>query len=117
MLFIAMRTASRAAECLDTMLARYKGYIQTDGYAAYPFRRNRQEHQAEKETIIHVACWVHPHRNFVEVPENSNVRKIVKLITKLYRAETELRDNPDLERATYRQQHAAPVLKNQSDPR
>ncbi|VGO11747.1 hypothetical protein PDESU_04820 [Pontiella desulfatans] len=101
---------SRAAECLDPMLTDYEGYIQTDGYAAYPAWLNRPEHQKEKETIIHAACWAHTRRNFVEVPDNSNARKVVKLIAKLYRTETELRNNPELERAAYRRKHAAPVL-------
>jgi transposase len=103
---------SRAADCLDPMLGGYEGYMQTDGYGAYPAWLNRPEHQKEQESIIHAACWAHTRRNFVEVPDNSNARKIVKLIAKLYRTETELRDHPDLERATYRQKHAAPVLGN-----
>jgi len=101
---------SRAAECLNPMLEDYEGYIQTDGYGAYTSWLNNPDHQKEKDAIIHAACWAHARRKFVEVPENSNARKIVKLITKLYRTETELRNNPDLERTVCRQQHAAPVL-------
>jgi transposase len=101
---------SRAAECLDPMLEGYEGYMQTDGYGAYPSWLNHPAHEQEKSTIIHAACWAHARRKFVEVPENSNARKIVKLIAKLYRTETELGNNAELERAAYRQQHAAPVL-------
>ena len=101
---------SRAAGCLDSMLSGYKGIIQTDGYAAYPSWLNEPEHKKEKGSIIHAACWAHTRRKFAEVPENSNSRKIVRLIAKLYRTETELREHPELERAAYRQKYAAPVL-------
>jgi transposase len=102
---------SRAAECLDPMLSGYEGYIQTDGYGAYPCWLNKPEHNKEKDAIIHAACWAHTRRKFVEVPGNSNARKIVKLIAKLYRTETQLQENPELDRESYRQEHAAPVLK------
>lgn len=101
---------SRAADCLDPMLTGYEGYIQTDGYGAYPCWLNKPEHNKEKDAIIHAACWAHTRRKFVEVPGNSNARKIVKLIAKLYRTETQLRENPELDREPYRQEHAAPVL-------
>lgn len=102
---------SRAAECLDPMLNGYEGYIQTDGYVAYPSWLNHPDHEKEKAGILHAACWAHARRNFVEVPDNSNARKVVKLIAKLYRTETELREKPQLDRAVHRQQHSAPVLK------
>lgn len=101
---------SRAVECLDPMLSGYEGYIQTDGYAAYPSWLNHPDHKKEKADILHAACWAHARRNFVEVPDNSNARKVVKLIAKLYCTETELREKPELDRAACRQQHAAPVL-------
>ena len=92
------------------MLSGYGGYIQTDGYSAYPSWLNQPGHKKEKDAIIHAACWAHARRNFVEVPDNSNARKIVKLIAKLYRIETQLREHPELERSAYRQEHADPVL-------
>jgi transposase len=101
---------SRAAECLNPMLEGYEGYMQTDGYSAYSSWLNDREHHREKEAIVHAACWAHARRKFAEVPENSNARKIVRLIAKLYRTETELRENPQLDRAAHRQKHAAPVL-------
>ena len=101
---------SRAAECLDPMLEGYEGYMQSDGYGGYTSWLNKPDHASEKNRIIHAACWAHARRKFVEVPGNSNARKVVKLIAKLYRIETELRNNPELERAAYRQKHAAPML-------
>jgi transposase len=101
---------SRASECLDPMLNGYEGYIQTDGYAAYPSWLNRPEHATEKAAIVHAACWAHARRNFAEVNESSSARKIVRLIAKLYRFETELRENPICDRSAFRQKHAKPVL-------
>ena len=101
---------SRASECLDPMLEGYEGYMQTDGYGAYPSWLNHPKHGQEKTVIIHTACWAHARRKFVEAPESSNARKIVKLIAKLYQVETQLREHPELDRSAYRQQHAAPVL-------
>jgi hypothetical protein len=101
---------SRAAEGLDKMLGGYEGYIQTDGYGAYPSWLNHPKHAREKAGILHAACWAHARRNFVEVPDNSSARKVVKLIAKLYRTETELREQPELDRAVHRRKHSAPVL-------
>ena len=100
----------RAAECLDPMLDGYGGYIQTDGYSGYTAWLNDEKHVQERADIIHAACWAHVRRKFVETPGNSNARKIVKLIARLYRTETELREHPELDRAAYRQTHAAGVL-------
>ena len=97
---------SRTAECLDSMLT----YMQTDGYVGYTACLNKPEHTAEKNTILHSACWAHARRKFVESPGNSNARKIVKLIAKLYRIETQLRENPELDRAAQRQKEAPSVL-------
>ena len=102
--------ASRAATCLDSMLIDYSGLLQTDGYGAYPAWLNDQKHTEEKAAIIHAACWAHARRKFKEVSGNPTAQDIVKRIAKLYRVERELRDNPEVDRAAYRQEHSAPVL-------
>ncbi|VGO18784.1 IS66 family transposase [Pontiella sulfatireligans] len=102
--------ASRAATCLDSMLIGYSGLLQTDGYAGYTSWLNKKSHAAKKASIIHAACWAHARRKFKEVPGNPTAEDVVKLIAKLYRVESKLRDNPDLDRAAYRQEHSAPVL-------
>ncbi|MBN2163303.1 MAG: transposase [Pontiellaceae bacterium] len=73
-------------------------------------RLNKPAHASEKNAIIHAACWAHARRKFVEENSSSSARKIVKLIDRLYRTETELRETPELDCATYRRQQAAPVL-------
>ncbi len=102
--------ASRAATCLDTMLPDYAGLLQTDGYGAYPAWLNDKKHAEEKAAIIHAACWAHARRKFKEVPGNPTAEDIVKRIAKLYRVESKLRDNPEVDRTAYRREHSAPVL-------
>ena len=102
--------ASRAATCLDSMLIGYSGLLQTDGYGAYPVWLNDKKHTEEKTAIIHAACWAHARRKFKEVPGNPTAEDIVKRIAKLYRVESKLRDNPELDRAAYRREHSAPVM-------
>ena len=102
--------ASRAATCLDSMLMGYSGLLQTDGYAGYTSWLNKKSHAPEKASIIHAACWAHARRKFKEVPGNPTAEDIVKLIAKLYRVETKLRDNLELDRVAYRREHSAPVL-------
>jgi transposase len=102
--------ASRAATCLDSMLVDYAGLLQTDGYAGYTSWLNKKSHAKEKTAIIHAACWAHARRKFREVPGNPTAEDIVKRIAKLYRVERKLRDNPELDRAAYRREHATPVM-------
>jgi len=100
---------SRAAECLDPMLIGYDGFLQSDGYVCYSSWLNNPDHAAEKEAIIHAACWAHARRKFFDAGDSIS-RKIVKLIAKLYRVETKLRKNTDLDRAAVRQEQSLPVL-------
>lgn len=97
---------SRAADCLDPMLKGYKGLLQSDGYVGYTSWLNKKKNRVEKAAIIHAACWAHARRKFVEVPNHPVAQDIVKHIAKLYRIETKLRKNPELDRAAYRQEHA-----------
>jgi transposase len=100
---------SRGSKCLDSMLTDYSGLLQTDGYICYTSWLNDEKHAAEKEAIIHAACWAHARRKFVDAGDSIS-RKVVKLIAKLYRVETELRKKPDLDRAAVRQERSRPVL-------
>ncbi len=51
---------SRSGDFLIKDLERYAGYIQTDGYSGYNAIGSRSG-------IVHVGCWVHVRRKFVEV--------------------------------------------------
>jgi len=99
--------ASRAAECLDTMLTDYRGLLQTDGYVGYTSWLNDSRHASEKAGIIHAGCWAHARRKFVETSGHPVAEEIVRHISKLYRVEHHLRENPGTDRAAYRQEHAS----------
>ena len=101
---------SREAKCLDPMLCGYQGLLQTDGYVGYTSWLNNPKHAKEKSRITHAACWAHARRKFVEAPGHPVAGEIVALIAKLYRIEAELRENPELDRAAYRQEHASAHL-------
>jgi len=100
---------SRAAACLNPMLTGYSGLLQTDGYICYTSWLNDEKHATEKEAITHAGCWAHVRRKFYESGDSIS-RKIVKLIAKLYRTETQLRTNPQLDRVTTRQEKSRPEL-------
>lgn len=87
----------RMIECHEASTEAYEGYMQTDGYGGYTSWLDKPDQNG----IIHAACWAHARRKFVEVTGNSSARKIAKLIAKLYRTETGLRQNPQLDRAAY----------------
>lgn len=51
---------SRSGNVAAKFLGDYQGYVQTDGYGGYDFLDNRKG-------IIHVGCWAHSRRKFLEV--------------------------------------------------
>jgi transposase len=104
---------SRSGDVAATFLKTYKGIVQTDGYAGYNFI-------AGKKDIIHVGCWVHARRKFIDVTKASgnkrsssgNAGSALKYISKLYKIEKEARKkevSPD-ELYTQRQKQAVPIL-------
>jgi transposase len=95
---------------LNTLLADYKGVLQSDGYEAYP-------HYAENhEGVVWVGCWAHARRKFneaqLEAPKATRI--VLKLIAKMYRLERQwdeagLKDLPT--RSKLRTEHFARTLK------
>lgn len=88
---------TRAGAIADAFLAGYTGVVQTDGYKGYDFL-------GKLPGLIHLACWAHVRRKFVEVTTANRKangdkqkkrvnrsEKIVKLIGRLYHAEKQLR--------------------------
>ncbi len=80
--------ATREADFISRFLASYTGFLQTDGYAGY-------NAIGEKEGIIHVACWAHARRRFVEAFEaalrKGSAGEAIKKIGMMYHYEKELR--------------------------
>jgi transposase len=107
---------TRSGDVASEYLKGYKGYVQTDGYAGYNFLDN-------ETGIIHVGCWAHVRRKFVEVISASGKRKGVKgrtgnaekaidYIAKLYAVEKDAREQGlnDKELCDKRREKAGPIL-------
>jgi len=107
---------TRAGSVVSDYLESYEGYVQSDGYAGYDF----VDHKSQ---IVHVGCWAHARRKFVDVVKASGKRKSVKsrtghaekainYIKKLYAIESKAKD----QKLTYemlfeeRQKHTKPIL-------
>jgi len=79
---------TREADFISTFLASYEGFLQTDGYSGYSAI-------GEKDGIIHVACWAHARRRFVEAFKAANKKgsagEAIAFIGEMYRAERTLR--------------------------
>jgi transposase len=80
--------ATREADFISKFLAQYAGYLQTDGYAGY-------NAIGEKEGIVHVACWAHARRRFVEAFEatmrKGSAGEAIEKIGRMYGFERDLR--------------------------
>jgi transposase len=108
--------ATRSGDVVSEYLNGYKGYVQSDGFSGYDFL----DHDPD---IIHVACWAHVRRKFVDIVKASGKRKSVKgrtgntekaieYIRKLYAIESSCKEKGlDYQRIyEERQNHARPIL-------
>lgn len=97
----------RAAAFPKEMLANYKGYLQTDGYAAY----NQFD---EVEGIIPLNCWAHARRKFIDAQhfDQEKASEVLTQIQLLYAVEKHgVENNYTADQIrNYRQQHAVPIL-------
>ncbi len=86
----------------------FRGIVQRDGYSAYgSFKKRHPDAQIE-----YAACWTHARRKFNEVRNESPLAAQTLLeIHGLYRIEAELRDHPQQNRRTIRQQKSLPILR------
>jgi transposase len=84
---------SRNGKVAKDFLGDYHGYVQTDGYGGYNFLDTQAG-------IVHIGCWAHVRRKFVEVikaaekivdvsndEDKSKAGEAIKFISKLYRIE------------------------------
>lgn len=79
---------TRSSAFISTFLDSYAGFLQTDGYDGY-------NAIGEKEGIVHVGCWAHARRKFVEALKISggdgSAGTIIAMIASLYEIESRLR--------------------------
>jgi len=98
---------SRRHSELTSLLAGYRGILQSDGYEAYPsFVRSR-------EGVVWVGCWAHARRYFFEAlaERPKAVQLVLRLIGRLYRLEQQWDDAQVGDaRAALRQRHFARPL-------
>lgn len=101
---------SRSGEVAEKLLSGYRGYVQTDGYPGYDFLD-------KWPGVIHVGCWAHVRRNFMEVIQaaggrrkNGKADETLAVIRKLYQIEKEIREMKPEEIVAVRQEKSKPIL-------
>jgi transposase len=79
---------TRNAAFIKEFLADYRGFLQTDGYEGYTAI-------GEKDGIVHVGCWAHARRKFVDEykisQDHSSSAEMLSLIRMLYEIERDQR--------------------------
>src|SRR5256712_1352886 len=78
---------TRGAVATKEMLASFRGYLQSDGYAVYDKIGQRAE-------VTPVACWAHARREFERALDNDTIRagKALALIQRLYGVERKAKE-------------------------
>jgi len=98
---------SRAQKVIVPLLSSFKGALQTDGYEAYAGYDS-------KEGVLHLGCWAHARRKFVEATASDRERAEYALsqIGLLYAVERKAdEDNITCEeRAALRQRLSRPII-------
>lgn len=104
----------RGSDVAKLFINEYQGVVQTDGYKGYDFLDTWAG-------VLHVGCWAHARRKFVEAAKaggskknNHRADKAVSIIRKLYRLEKEAQANElDADKLhRMRQEKARPILCN-----
>ncbi|WP_345231340.1 IS66 family transposase, partial [Olivibacter ginsenosidimutans] len=97
---------SRGGQVPKSMLDNFKGYLQTDGYAAY-------DKYGKKKGIIHLSCWAHARREFEKALQNDRPRaeKALLMIQKLYEIERRAKEQLSADKIKeLRLEEALPVI-------
>jgi transposase len=87
------------------MLKDFKGFLQTDGYAAY-------DQFAHREGIQMLHCMAHARRYFKEAEDNDTERSnhALQLFQDIYEIERQTKELPEAERRILRQEATLPKL-------
>lgn len=78
---------TRGSAATKEMLAPFRGYLQSDGYAVY-------EKIGQRPEITPLACWAHARREFERALDNDKIRagKALALIQQLYAVERKAKE-------------------------
>lgn len=102
---------SRRGSAAQGILGEYRGYVQTDGYPGYNFLD-------ASEGVVHVGCWAHARRKFMEAEQaggkkpDSKATKVLRWIGKLYPIERVGATLAPEELVALRRQESAPVVQD-----
>ena len=101
---------SRSTDVAGKLLDGFTGVVMSDGYEPY------RKVAADNSGIVHLCCFAHARRKFVEAknaqPKGKSGRadKALAFISKLYAVETRCRDSASEERHKSRQTDSAKIL-------
>lgn len=88
--FVYQYHPTRAHQIPMEFFADFNGYLHADCYQAYVALNRR-------DSLVHVACFAHARRYFVDVVKSSKKKglahQVVELMDKLYKIERELKEN------------------------
>lgn len=98
---------SRGKEMLTGYLpGDYRGAIQSDGLVHY-----REVEGGSYPGVLHLTCWQHCKRDFLDIRESTDARRIVAQINMLYRKDHQIKEDWPPERiVAYRQEYAPPIF-------
>lgn len=108
---------TRSGKIAQDFIGNYQGYVQTDGYGGYDFLK-------DKNGLIHVGCWAHARRKFMEAIKARKSNKktsgqkvgsaeiALSYIRKLYALESRAdeKEYNDDQRYGLRREKAKPIL-------
>jgi len=95
----------RSREGPKEMLKDFQGYLQTDGYSAYNWFK-------DKEGITMLSCMAHTRRYFEQALDNDHARAeyALRMIQQLYAIERETKDLSAKERHEIRLEKSLPII-------
>lgn len=102
---------NRSANVPSALFKDFSGYLQTDGYAGY-------NHVVQTEGITQLACWAHARRKFADIIKSGvsdtqskkYAKEAVTLIRKLYKIESEIKEDPPDTKYRIRQEKSRLII-------
>lgn len=84
----------------------YRGAVQSDGLANY-----REVENESYPNTLHLTCWQHCKRDFLDIKESADAARIVRKINKLYQKEHKIgKEWPPDKILAYRKEYAPPIF-------